>query len=101
MNTSINPNTKPNTEQVRHLKQGDTVIVDKGCRARGINKGSHAYLETVTELGADYGHSVKVVLSFGHRKVVFYARHRNRLGDAFVSLNDGNPSHRITIRKRA
>jgi hypothetical protein len=78
-----------------------TVQIVKGCK-RGwndVHKGTIATVVAVQPLGADYGHSVRVVLEFCNlRCAVFYARHENRLADAVVNLNDGNPLHKIQIR---
>lgn len=77
-----------------------TVVIAKGCRAREVTKGAHAHVRSITPLGAEGGHFVKVVLVLrGDRVVVFYARHQNRLGDTTVRLNDGNPLHAIEIRR--
>ncbi len=82
------------------INTGDTIIIAKGCRARGVSKGQLAKVELLTPLGKDYSHAIRVVLRFWDgRKIAFYARHVNRLGDAVVALNDGNPLHRIDIRK--
>ena len=82
------------------INTGDAIIVEKGCRDRGVSKGQRARVHLLTPLGKDYGHQVRVMLSFDDgRKISFYARHVNRLGDPVVYLNDGNPLHRIGIRK--
>jgi hypothetical protein len=78
------------------------VIVEKGCKALGITKGSTAYVKNIVELGPDYSHSVRVSLfflnSFAAGKTFnLIARHINRLSDIFVNLNDGNPTHKITV----
>jgi hypothetical protein len=85
MNTPITPGTR--------------IVIEKGCRARDVVKGQRATVETVTALGADYGHSVKVQLRIGTRLVGFHARHMNRLSDFYVSMNDGNPLHKIIVRR--
>lgn len=54
---------------------------------------------TTESLGADYGHSVRVVL--GDRqgnRLGLVARHINRLSDAAVRLNDGNPLHVVIVQ---
>ncbi len=75
---------------------GSSVKILKGCKARDIAKGS-AKIYDMVELGKEYGYSVRVVLSYNGRLIAFYARHPNRLADAQVSLNDGNPLHNIKI----
>lgn len=81
---------------------GSKVRVEKGCNALGITKGSTAQVKAIVELGADYSHAVLVELyflnSFASGKTFrLTARHINRLSDTFVNLNDGNPSHKITV----
>lgn len=82
---------------------GARVVIDKGCVARHVRAHTSATVVSVTELGPDYAHSVKVVLRFinGFQPGVnqsWYARHINRLSDAVINLNDGNPHHTIKIR---
>jgi len=83
---------------------GMRVRIEKGCAARAVAKNVTAQISEVTPLGADYGHTVKVVLLLlngpnSGRRVAFYARHINRLGDAVLGMNDGNPGHRIEISR--
>lgn len=85
------------------ITKGCTVIITKGCRPRNIDKNVLAEVVAVVELGADYGHSIKLYLrllnGFNAREMrVLYARHRNRLADPIVNLNDGNPLHTVKIR---
>jgi len=92
------------TTNTNQLTVNSKVHVEKGCKARGITKGSTAQIKEITPLGAEYGHMVKVTLYFLNSFTVgktfaFYARHINRLSDTFVNMNDGNPLHKITIRK--
>jgi hypothetical protein len=99
-------NTTPTAATIEALAVGTRVQLVKGCKARGLDKGITARVQSVTELGADYGHSVKVVLQPLNgfqttRTFGFYARHINRLSDVIVRLNDGNPSHTIEVRRVA
>jgi hypothetical protein len=92
-----------NTATPTALVTGTRVVIVKGCNARDVVKGTHAVV-TVTPLGAEYGHSVRVTLQFlngtgAGRLVPFYARHLNRLSDPVVRLNDGNPLHVVEIRR--
>lgn len=82
------------------IVEGQVVVVTKGCKARDIQKGSRGQVVAVTEMGVEYGHNVEVVLDFGVRKVAFFARHVNRLSDAVVRLNDGNPLHVIEVQRK-
>lgn len=84
------------------IQAGTKVIIAKGCKALDLHKYTHAVVTDVQELGAEYSHNVRVTLrittGFKAGKVVsLFARHRNRLLDANVGLNNGNPSHRIEI----
>lgn len=56
--------TKPTTPETTPLTVGSVVRVEKGCRALGIDKGTSATITEIRELGADYSHSVRVVLTF-------------------------------------
>jgi len=82
---------------------GSKVKIEKGCRARDVSKGATAKVMSVEKMGAEYSHSVRVTLFFlntfiAGKTLVFYARHENRLADAVINLNDGNPSHSIQVR---
>lgn len=86
------------------ITAGTKVRIEKGCKAREVPKGLSATVESVTNLGADYGHSVRVVLKFRNgfiagKTLVLYARHENRLSDALINLNDGNPLHKIVVKR--
>ncbi len=93
-----------NTTTLPALVTGTRVRIEKGCKAREVNKGVTAVVKTVEALGAEYSHQVRVSLQllngFGAGRVLsFYARHPNRLADAVVGMNDGNPLHRIEVRR--
>ena len=84
---------------------GSLLKVEKGCNAIGITKGSTAQVKSITELGAEYSHSVRVELhflnSFASGKTFrLYTRHINRLSDTFINFNNGNPSQKITAVRR-
>lgn len=81
------------------LQAEDKVSVEKGCRDLHLNKGMQATVKSIQLLGADYSHSVKVVLTFSGKTVVLYARHPNRLEDTIINLNDGCPEHLVKIRR--
>jgi ribosomal protein L13E len=82
------------------LEAGNKVKIVKGCSARDIRKGECFTVREIKELGADYSHSVNVVLvNVAGRVTVWTARHINRLSDNVVNLNDGNPLHKIQIKK--
>lgn len=81
---------------------GSKVRVEKGCKSLGITKGSMAEVIETNELGPDYSHSVRVTLRFINfinfkKDINLYARHPNRLSDAFVNLNNGDPTKKITV----
>ena len=84
------------------MMAGSKVRVEKGCKPLGITKGSSAKVVSITELGAEYSHSVKVVLHFVNsfasgKDFALYARHINRLGDVFIRLNNGRPDCYIEV----
>ena len=82
------------------LASGVRVCIEKGCKDREINKGDRVTLTKVTPLGAEYGHSVQITFQTSTgRTLSFYARHKNRLSDPIVRMNDGNPSHVIEVRR--
>lgn len=88
------------------ITAGIKVVIAKGCKAREITKGTKVDVVAVVPMGADYGHCVKVVLAvpakrmgLPARHVAFYARHVNRLADDTIGMNDGNPLHRIEVRR--
>lgn len=88
------------------LTAGTKIVIAKGCNARQVAKGTKAVVSAVVALGAEYGHMVKVVIAFPaarmglpERNIAFYVRHTNRLADAVIGMNDGNPSHRIEVRR--
>jgi hypothetical protein len=86
------------------LTAGTRVKIDKGCKARGIDKGTTALVTAITPMGADYSHCVRVTFTMingfkAGKAFSFYVRHMNRLSDTFIRMNDGNPSHAIEIRR--
>jgi len=86
------------------LTVGTKVRIEKGCKALDVAKNTTATVVGVHQDGPDYGHTVTVVLQFRNgflagKKRGFTARHKNRLSDPLINLNDGNPLHRIQIRK--
>jgi hypothetical protein len=97
-------NTPSTTTTQTPITVGTRIVVAAGCKALDIAKNVTGQVTAITALGADYSHSVKIELRWvngfkaGKSRVLF-ARHINRLGDATVNLNDGNPLHKITIRR--
>ena len=81
------------------IKAGDPIEIVKGCRARGINKGTTLYIRSIEPLGGDYSHCVKVVLNVRVGSIVFYARFQHYLENELINLNDGNPLHKIQIKR--
>ncbi len=82
------------------LTEGTRIRVIKGCNARSVSKNDTATVTHIENLGADYGHFVKVTLRFHTCTQSWYVRHQNRLSDIQVSLNDGNPLHKLVIEVR-
>jgi hypothetical protein len=73
------------------------VRVISGCKALGITKGVKLWIVSITELGVDYSHMVKILVR-NHGKVLsLYARHINRLADPVINLNNGNPLNKIQV----
>lgn len=74
-----------------------SVRIFKGCDGRGIRKNEKA---RVVEVKVGERNSASVLLEFGSgRRVRFYVQHVNRLSDYEVGMNDGNPCHRIVVRR--
>lgn len=96
MNTTTNTNSP--------IVSGARVRIEKGCNALGITKGATAVVKSAEPMGKEYGYSVRVVLYFlnsfmSGKTVVLWARHANRLNDAYVSLNNGDPTKKVEIRR--
>lgn len=92
------------TQQTAPIAVGTKVVIAAGCKALDINKNVTAKVVAIQELGAEGGHFVKVTLQFlngfqAGKSRSLYARHINRLSDPIVNLNDGNPCHKVQIRK--
>lgn len=99
----MNETTTKATETSTALTINARVKIEKGCKAREIDKGCSAQVIEITPMGADYGHCVRVRFMMlngfkAGKTFAFYARHMNRLYDTFIRMNDGNPSHTIEIR---
>lgn len=78
------------------------VKIAKGCRALDLPKGVSATVVSVTAMGAEYSHAARVVLRLRNgfragQTVTLWVRHPNRLGDACVRLNNGDPTKHIEI----
>jgi len=87
------------------LTVGDKIVIEKGCKARNVAAHVSGQITDITPLGADYAHAVRVTFRLlngfaAGQTRVFFARHANRLADPLVNLNDGNPLHKIVIRRR-
>jgi hypothetical protein len=75
------------------------VTILAGCRANGITKGAVARVQSVTPMGAECSHAVRVVLVLEGRTLVMWVRHPNRLSNPRVAMHDGNPFNRIEVRR--
>ena len=84
------------------VRPGARVVVVKGSRAIGIDKGVTLAIENTTVLPeSSMAVAVKFMVMNGRtsgQKKVLYARHANRLADADVSLASGNGSDKIVVR---
>ncbi len=81
---------------------GTKVKIAKGLQSTYVTKGLSASVVEVVEMGAEWGHSVKVVLKMlngfeAGKTKIFFARHKNRLADVSVRLNKGDPTKYIEI----
>lgn len=89
-----------NTATTKTITTGNLVRIAKGCKALGLTKGTYANVVEVTER-PEYGGMVRLVLGFGGKNYVFWARHKNRLviqtSDAQVRLNNGDPTKVVII----
>jgi hypothetical protein len=95
MNTTTLPTENPT------LTAGMTAYVVKGCASRGVHKGQAVQIQRIIPMGPDYSHAVMVAFTDSRgRKLVFYARHPNRLADDIINLNDGNPLHVLKLSRR-
>ena len=97
-------NDATNTAKQIALTANTRVRLEKGCKAREIDKGTTAKITEITPMGADYGHCVRVTFMMlngfkSGKTFSFYARHMNRLTDPIIRMNDGNPLHTIEIRR--
>lgn len=82
---------------MRIVKGNSADVIDKGCTAR---------VSVIDELGPEYSHCVRVVLVMSNgfkagKSFVYYARHINRLSDAVINLNTGNPLQTLKIERRS
>lgn len=72
-----------------------SIRITKGCKTLGISKGDTATVVSVTQMGADWGHFVRVVIRTNSKVHTLWARHMNRLSDATVRLHNGDPTKHI------
>lgn len=89
---------------VAPLAPNTRVMITKGCKALGIDKGTTARVVSVEALGAEYSHSVRVCVQFingfkAGKTFALFARHTNRLADPIVRFNNGNPSNTVEVRR--
>lgn len=87
------------------LAAGMLVKVVKGCQAREIPKDITLQVVETKELGADYSYAVSVVFKIlngfkAGQTIKWFARHSNRLSDAVVRLNNGNPTNVIEVVRK-
>lgn len=84
------------TTTLAPVSVGTKLVVAKGCRARFVQKGDRGIVAAVVE--GERG-SARVSIQFANRVVSFYVQHKNRLADGVIGMNDGNPMHRIEVRR--
>lgn len=90
------------TTKKEALAEGMRVRVWKGCSDLQITKGTILRVKHVEALGPDFSHQVRVVFTRASGfmvgdSLVLYARHPNRLSDATVHMNNGNPLKKIEL----
>lgn len=82
------------------IEPGALLVVEKGCSARGIRKGMRVTVRKVYQpwLGET---AVRVALQVNQElfHVAFYVRSPAYLRRELVAMNDGNPAHRIVLRR--
>lgn len=84
------------------IKVGDRIVVEAGCRPLSINKHTIAEVIEITELGADYSHTVRVTVKFLYsgKRYGLIARHKNRLSDPYINLaNPWRSDQKIQVRR--
>lgn len=85
------------TNSTPALDANTKVVVTKGCPARDVRKGDRML---VVEVIVGERRSARVRLQRANGSVIsFYAQHINRLTEATVGMSDGNPMHRIEVRR--
>jgi hypothetical protein len=81
---------------------GSRFKITKGCRSLDLSKGVTCRVERVTELGPEWSNNVSVAFrplngfEAGKPRMLF-ACHPNRLADAVVQLNNGDPTKTIRV----
>ncbi len=89
--------TTTNTSAYAPLVVGSKFIVEKGCVYFDIKKGTRGFVREVVE---GEGREARVLLAFSNGKSLrLYTRHINRLSDAIVSLHNGDPFHKLGLRR--
>ena len=79
------------------IQTNSRVRLTKGCKPLNLTKGSYAQVLEVKEMGADYGHFVRVTLRIAGKTYAMWSRHKNRLSDAVVRLHNGDPHKHIEL----
>lgn len=83
------------------LTVGSKVRVEKGCVARNLRKGMFMQVAEIIEGERGSVRVIFVPAAFPQTgtRMSWYAQHKNRLADHLPAFNDGNPLHRITVRR--
>lgn len=86
------------------ITSASKVIVTKGSKNLGVDKGVSARVTDIQPLGAEYNHKVRVTFTFlngfkSGKVITYYARHINRLSDSVVRFNNGDdPTNYFEVR---
>lgn len=84
-------------------------VVETGSVALGVAKHNYGTISLVQELGPEYSHQVRVILTFtyplkgsraGQNKIVLYATHKNRLSEPLLALHGMISGQKIVIRRK-
>ena len=76
------------------MKTGDYVVVEKGSRNLGIDKGTGARVEKIEDF--EHGASITLRLPGSFRRL--FLRYRKHLNNPEISLSNGNGIDKIVVR---
>jgi len=77
------------------ITAGTKLVVVKGCKALNVVKWEKAEVVRIECLGAEYSHSVKIIVKIKRKNHVLYVKHFNRLSDLIIRMHNINPRNII------